>query len=515
MAYALPPPQRPPKTKRPKRALAPKQNPTPRAARNPIYQTPAPPRPPLGPGFSASGQRVINLSPSVRRGSATGVKVPPGYVLRYRGDGTAILVHRDDVRRATPGAPGGVGTPGPAGAPAPVDPYAYYRKHAPWGVLGFEQIDRDEKAHDGYVGGTVLPWFTQAMGALTGYQQGAQDKYVADVTGVVGGAYNAAAGATPQAPAPTTPGAIVSGPNAYLTGAGQEYARGMGGVVGAQAANQALLNKQRLGFESQGFVQSLADYAKGLPALYTQRRSDWTDKVTQTMADLQQEAAKAAETLRHHKVTEAISAQNAATSAAIGFGNLGISSDKLTQVDPTIGAPAPYGYTRDVDGSLRRDPSIPTASSSTPSAPAAVSNKPLTPSQRSSMQGSWNRPKNSPPKLGPGWKTPVWDSGTKKWYAKKGPAGATVKPNVGKPAQTVYEKLIKATDAGLISDDQSQGTPDLLRFLKPLQPSKGASWNKWFDDVLTVLGRTDPKYVQWIAGYVKRRRADGTWKGTF
>jgi hypothetical protein len=337
------------------------------------------------------------------------------------------------------------------------------------------------------------------------------------------GAYGVSAAMTPMNVASNAPGGAVVGPNSYLTEAGRQQALGTGNVATALANAQAALNKMQPVSLSQGYINALADKAAGLPAFYTKRSNDYAAGINQFIAESQAAAAEAAaeqaqweaeftEKSRHNRVSEAISATNSQTNAAIQLGRLGLdASDQAfdNSPDPRVGASPPPGYFRDVDGRLVRDPTV-SASSSKPK----VSTKGKYTPNELKKQGFIAVPKGA----GPKWTKNAVRATDGRFYIKKGSGGAdggsTPKPNLGKPAQTVYEKLRTTVDKGLISDDQSEGTGDLLRFLRASQPDRD-NFAEWFDDVLGVLRRVDARYYQWIAGWVKRRKQDGTWRGTF
>jgi hypothetical protein len=321
--------------------------------------------------------------------------------------------------------------------------------------------------------------------------------------------------------ASNAPGGAVVGPNSYLTEAGKDFALGTGNVATALANSQAALNKMQPVSLSQGYINALADKAAGLPAFYTKRSNDYAAGINQFIAESQAAAAEAAaeqaqweaeftEKSRHNRVSEAISATNSQTNAAIQLGRLGLdASDQAfdNSPDPRVGAAPPPGYFRDVDGRLVRDPTV------SSSKPKASTKGKYTPNELK-KQGFIAVPKGA----GPKWTKNAVRATDGRFYIKKGSGGAaggsTPKPNLGKPAQTVYEKLRTSVDKGLISDDQSEGTGDLLRFLRSSQPDRD-NFAEWFDDILGVLRRVDARYYQWIAGWVKRRKQDGTWRGTF
>jgi hypothetical protein len=414
----------------------------------------------------------------------------------------------------------------PTGPAAPKPPPTMLDR---WRELGlysevsqYEQMKNEGRAHQAYVTDKVMPWLSNSLNLLNAYNTDAQNTMLGGIQGA-SGAYGVSAAMTPMNVASNAPGGAVVGPNSYLTEAGRQQALGTGNVATALANAQAALNKMQPVSLSQGYINALADKAAGLPAFYTKRSNDYAAGINQFIAESQAAAAEAAaeqaqweaeftEKSRHNRVSEAISATNSQTNAAIQLGRLGLdASDQAfdNSPDPRVGASPPPGYFRDVDGRLVRDPTV-SASSSKPK----VSTKGKYTPNELKKQGFIAVPKGA----GPKWTKNAVRATDGRFYIKKGSGGAdggsTPKPNLGKPAQTVYEKLRTTVDKGLISDDQSEGTGDLLRFLRASQPDRD-NFAEWFDDVLGVLRRVDARYYQWIAGWVKRRKQDGTWRGTF
>jgi hypothetical protein len=420
------------------------------------------------------------------------------------------------VYKAPPATPQHTGPVNP-------DPYARWREFAPWAIQGADQIKFDQRSHQAYVTDKVMPWLSNSLNLLNAYNTDAQNTMLGGIQGA-SGAYGVSAAMTPMNVASNAPGGAVVGPNSYLTQAGKDYALGTGNVATALANSQAALNKMQPVSLSQGYINALADRAAGLPALYSKRLNDYTMQIEQFIGEAQAAAAEAqfeqaqweaefTEKSRHNRVSEAISATNSQTNAAIQLGRLGLdASDQAFDnqpdaPDPRVGAAPPPGYFRDVDGRLVRDPTV------SSSKPKASTKGKYTPNELK-KQGFIAVPKGA----GPKWTKNAVRATDGRFYIKKGSGGAaggsTPKPNLGKPAQTVYEKLRTSVDKGLISDDQSEGTGDLLRFLRSSQPDRD-NFAEWFDDILGVLRRVDARYYQWIAGWVKRRKQDGTWRGTF
>jgi hypothetical protein len=397
--------------------------------------------------------------PPVRKPKPKRVRVPKGYKPKKPKQPKKPIVYRTPAqpRRTAPALVPRVTSPVPNAAPpvAPPDPYGRWREFAPWAIQGAEQIKADQAAHQGYVTDKVMPWLSNSLNLLNAYNTDAQNTMLGGIQGA-SGAYGVSAAMTPMNVASNAPGGAVVGPNSYLTQAGKDYALGTGNVATALANSQAALNKMQPVGLSQGYINALADKAAGLPLIYTKRLNDYTMQIEQFIGEAQAAAAEAQfeqakweaefkEDARHNRVSEAISATNSQTNAAIQLGRLGLdASDQAFDnqpdaPDPRVGAAPPPGYFRDVDGRLVRDPTV-----SASRGGGGGGNKPLTPASISSMNGRWKRPKNSPPKLGPGWKQPVWDPGTKMWYAKRAAgAGSTKKPGKVKGYGSLVSDLSK------------------------------------------------------------------------
>jgi hypothetical protein len=332
-------------------------------------------------------------------------------------------------------APGAAGAPGAAPVTAnPLPGMNPYYGLPDWAQNQLRQIDADQKHHEQYVTGQVGPWLQGALTNLTGIDPSKpginptmQQQYLSNVQGAVGGALNAAASATPMNPASTMAGGLMGSPNAYLSSAAREGAAGRASGYLQAAQAQSALNTMMPNTQAQGYVYALADFAKGLPAVYAQQRSEkrvaidqFIAEQAQAQAEMQFEQAKFAEDMRHNRVTEATSATNAQTNAAIALGRLGLdASDQAydNQPDPTVGAPAPYGYVRDVDGSLKRDPSVPAASASG-SKPKASTKGKYTPNQLK-KEGFIAVPKGA----GPAWTKNAVRATDGRYYIKKGSGG--------------------------------------------------------------------------------------------
>jgi hypothetical protein len=269
------------------------------------------------------------------------VKVSKKFLVKKRGGGKGyVTVLNPNYKAPTP-------APTPA---APTGPYAEYAAY-PWAQQQLKQLDTDQKFHQTYVSDKVAPWLSQSLTNLTGVDPtkpginaSLQQQYLANVQGQVGGALSAAAAAG-QAPnmAATTPGGIMASPTAYLSQAASEGARGMSSSYLQSAQIQSALNTMQPNLMSQSYVMQLADYAKGLPTVYAEKRSELRSSIDKFIAEMEQEAAQQAETLRHNRVTESISAMNAETQAALGFGRLGVSSTQAANTANNVtGAEGPF-----------------------------------------------------------------------------------------------------------------------------------------------------------------------------
>ncbi len=425
-------------------------------------------------------------------------------------------------KRPAATGPGVGGTSAGPRSPIPIDPYAKYREKYPWAWAQLTDIDRAQASHQQYAG-QVGDWLSKGLQGLTGidpnqpgYNPAIQQQYMANVAGQVGGALNAAAVATPMNVAGTTPGGVVQGNNAFMGQGARDAAAQQSSAAIQMSQAQSALNTMQPNTFAQGAMRAYADMQAGLPGLYASKRSEARMKIDQFIMQSEEEA-------RHNRVTEAISAQNAQTNAAISMASLGLKADdqafdqnqdltEAAQDQAAASAPAPYGYQRDpATGKLVRDPSVPSASSAAPKDPKGTYT--VNELRKQGFVGGW---KAKPGKKPQGAKGTFVQAKNGSWWIKAGTGSGTgtTKENLGKPAFDVQKDLRSAVDNDLISVDQQEGTGDLLRFLRKYQPDK-QHFPQWFDEILGVLRRTDPDYYQWIAGWVKRRKADGTWKGAF
>lgn len=491
----------------------------------PMLPGPDSPRPPSRKKpvrASTTGNRYSSPQPAkanpriVGRYKIKPTKVPKGLILKKRGGNKGYVTVRKPG--ATPGAPGAPGTPGAAAPTTPkVNTYPEYSDF-PAAQRMMANIDRDE-AFNLAESQKVGDWLKGALTGLTGVdpsQPGLnpalQQQYLANVQGIVGSAMSAAgAGAGGPQVTPTTPGGIAVSPTAYLSQAAQMGNVGRSSAMLQAAQVQSALNTLQPNTQAQAYMRAYADMRAGLPAIYAERRSEARMKIDEFI-----------EEARNNRATEAISAWNAETNAAIAAGRLGLDATKFGSEQAadvaSSSAPVPEGVIRLPDGSYRNDPTY--QQPEAPDAPAAAASpKPLTASQISSMQGKWNRPKSSPPKLGLGWKQPVWDPGTKRWYAKRAPGGSggsTSKPKAGSAGFDIQKDLTYSLDNGFIDGtDAGRSIPQLVRFLRKHQPESPQAFNKWWEEAGAILKEEDPSLFVWMRDYIQRRRDRREWKGRF
>jgi hypothetical protein len=341
-------------------------------------------------------------------------------------------------------APGAAGAPGAAPVTAnPLPGMNPYYGLPDWAQNQLRQIDADEK-NDIQNAAKVGDWLQGALTNLTGIDPNKpginptmQQQYLSNVQGAVGGALNAAASATPMNPASTMAGGLMGSPNAYLSSAAREGAAGRasGYIQAAQA--QSALNTMMPNTQAQGYVYALADFAKGLPAVYAQQRSEKRVAIDQFMAEMEQaqaemrfEQAKFAEDMRHNRVQEATSATNAQTNAAIALGRLGLdASDQAFDNQP--GAPMPTNLpagvvavpTDDGGWTTRRDPTYQNPSTAAPKTPKGT----YTPNElrKQGFVGGW---KVKPKKVPAGAKGGFVKAANGTWWVKTGAAGSGSTP---------------------------------------------------------------------------------------
>ena len=445
-------------------------------------------------------------------------KIGPGLVLKKRGGNLGYVT----IRKPKPAAKA---APAPAAAAAPAPPpgpYDGYRETAPWAIPLLQQIDRDQTFHTQYASG-VGDWLSKALTGLTGvdpanpgFNQTAQQQYLANVAGSTGAALNSAAIAAPPVIDATTGGGIVQGNNAFVGEAARDASAQRSSAALQQTQAQSALNSIQSNTYAQGAIRAFADLQAGLPQIYAERRMEQRGKIDQFIAEQQQAAAELQEEMRANKVQEAISAQNAQTNAAIQFGRLGLSAEELAQDSAQPTGPVPTGYVQLPDGRYVRDPTVPSASSAQPRpAPAPSAARGQYPPNKLRKEGYTKLS----PKAGPKWKqNAVRATDGSLWIKKGSGQGGTKppKPKAGSVPFDVQKDLQYSLDNSFIDDtDQSKGTPQLLRFLRKHQPQSPNAFANWWKQILPVLIEQDPKFGQWMVGYRQRRIADGSWKGRF
>jgi hypothetical protein len=361
--------------------------------------------------------------------------------------------------------------------PVNPDPYARWREWAPWAIQGASQIKFDQRSHQAYVSDKVMPWLSNSLNLLNAYNTDAQNTMLGGIQGA-GGAYGVSAAMTPLNVSSNATGGAVVGPNSYLTQAGKDYALGTGNVATALANSQAALNKMQPVSLSQGYINALADRAAGLPALYSKRLSEYTANVEQFIGEAQAAAAEAAaeqaqweaeftEKSRHNRVTEAISATNSQTNAAIQLGRLGLdASDQAfdNSPDPRVGAAPPPGYFRDVDGRLVRDPTVSasgTGRGKTPKGTYAVNEL-----RKQGFVGGWKvKPKNKPA----GAKGTFVKAANGTWWIK--PAGASGSGTPSVPRDSAF-----SLSESLLKSFGREGDGGLADTRFPDDPQGGGKW---------------------------------------
>ena len=417
--------------------------------------------------------------------------------------------------------------PAAAAAPKPPPgPYDGYRETAPWAIPLLQQIDRDQTFHTKYASG-VGDWLSKSLAALTGvdpanpgYNQTAQQQYLANVAGSTGAALNAAAIAGPPVIDATTGGGIVQGNNAFMGEAARDASAQRSSAALQQTQAQSALNSIQSNTYAQGAIRAFADLQAGLPQVYAERRMEQRGKIDQFIAEQQQAAAELQEEMRANKVREAISAHNAQTNAAFQFGRLGLSAEELAQDGQTTPFPGnlPPGFSavpNDQGGwDIRNTPSTGTGGGG-----GKPSTKGKFPANQLRKEGFV--PLN--PKAGPKWKKIATRATDGTLWIKKGAAtgGGTdaPKPSKGSDPFKFQKDLRYRIDNSYIDDtDQAKGTPQLLRLLRQHQPSTPKLFPAWWKDAREVLYEENPVFVEWMVGYMERRKrgvGGVTWKGMF
>ena len=238
--------------------------------------------------------------------------------------------------------------PAPVVAPAPgtaagyTGPYADLPEWARKVMLG---IDSDFANHSKYVGfntdgsptgSGVASWLKSAMEGVNSMAGGMLGQYQSNA-GNVADTVAQAAGASPMQVNSPLAGGVVSSPQAYdYIGRSQGMAA-QGQAIRAEADAYATQSRTNLGLASQGYLNSLADYAKGLPALYAEKRRGAREEIDKFLAEAESEAqqlaldaAKLEETQRSNKADEAIRTLNARNGLITALVNSGIKIDANT-----------------------------------------------------------------------------------------------------------------------------------------------------------------------------------------
>lgn len=416
--------------------------------------------------------------------------------------------------------PGVANPAAPPRSPIPIDPYARYREKYPWAWAQLTDIDRAQQSHQQYAG-QVGDWLSTGLRGLTGidpnapgYNPAVQQQYMANVAGQVGGALNAAASATPMQVAATTSGGIVQGNNAFLGQAAREAAAQRSSAAIQMSQAQSALNTMQPNTFAQGAMRAYADMQAGLPALYASRRSEARGKIDQFIMEFEEQK-------RHNRVSEAISAQNAQTQATLGFASLGLKADDQAfgqQQDladaAAANAPAPYGYFRDADGDLVRDPSVPQASAS-----GAGEIKQGDKYTRSwFVEKGWTK---VPQGAGPAWKKKAVAAadGSGYWIPKSGSTGSTAKVPERRSGFNLAEDLNKQwPDVELRFDNNPEGAGKWLanwvrEYKKHFISSGRAVDMAKLNQVLAQVGGRPAKEAKRILkGYMKLVNGKLVWK---
>lgn len=273
------------------------------------------------------------------------------------------------ARRRRPGA-----AAVPPAAAAPPDPYAGHpdadllRQYAdqPWAQNIIRRLRGDQQHHESYVSDKVMPWTSAALTGLANIGSAANTAFTGQTTAVAAGLASAA-GAQPGLYAGTS-GGVVASPNAYQSAASAQAMAQNASTMGQIAQWQGLMGTLQQTTYSQGQIAALSDYAKGLPALYAERRAKAIDDIDKYIAEQELEQqkfelqqAELGERQRSNRVNEAIRATNAETNAAIQFGRLGIdAAGEVRRGQPDDPAPVydnvPQGFVQLPDGRVVRDP---------------------------------------------------------------------------------------------------------------------------------------------------------------
>lgn len=332
-----------------------------------------PDRPPGGTrrtGYTTRGSQGWSAPPALRNysgpvyGSWTGTRARPPKIKNAKQ--RALLFIRNTngpggrwvARRPATGAvPKLTPPPAPVVAPAPGTNNGYtgpYAEYPEWARRVLQGIDTDQTNHYAYLGyrevkdpvtgkvtyepngSGVSAWLKSAMDSVNTIAGGMLGDYTNNA-GNVADTVAQAAGATPMQVNSPLAGGIVSSPTAYdYIGRSQGMAA-QGQAIRAEADAYATQSRTNLGLASQGYLNSLADYARGLPAVYAEKRRGAREEIDKFLAEAESEAqqlaldaAKFEETQRSNKADEAIRTLNARNGLITALVNAGVKIDANT-----------------------------------------------------------------------------------------------------------------------------------------------------------------------------------------
>jgi hypothetical protein len=268
-----------------------------------------------------------------------------------------------------------------------------------------------------------------------------------------------------------------------------------------------------------------------LPALYSKRLNDYTMQIEQFIGEAQAAAAEAAaeqaqweaeftEKSRHNRVSEAISATNSQTNAAIQLGRLGLdASDQAFDNQPgSQPTNLPVGFVAVPDGKggwkVQQDPTY-----SKPGGTGKPSTRGTYPANQLRKEGFVKLPKGA----GAKWRNRATRATDGSLWIKKGSAGGgTTKPGEVRSAFNLREDLTQKwrPSSGDGIEYRFDGDPDgagkwLAAWIRENKkhfirgPGRKADLKKIKDVIATVGGR--PAAEAWsilIRGYI----ANGVWK---
>lgn len=390
--------------------------------------------------------------------------------------GSGVTTGHGAIPRVSVTPTAGAGAPAAPGVSKTVeDPYAGLD---PTLAATLRQVDWEQRQHQKYLGFSpdgqpilgpdgqqsgVMGWLAGATKALGGISAAAGQNYNEQITRGVGGAAASAAGAQTPNVGGRGPGGTYS-PTEYESEGQRDLARSRGAAAQDMAAWQGMLETKLNVVRNQASLDAMGDYAAGLPAAYAKKRLDTRMEMEKYLADLQIRKLQAEETARHNQVTEAQGAQNAMTNAAVAFGKLGISADKVAldaagNPDASNGGteplPAGYVWAKNSKGGYDRvrDPSFSTSGS------GAAAKVPTSQTQASLLQKGWTviGAARDPKKIDRTKFKVVQAGDTGKWMViRKTGAGTTAsKPAEVKPVAKLgsdLKKLYEGSSDPLASD---------------------------------------------------------------